>query len=234
MPAAKTTKKITKKAPAKKQISDEMGSSVIASSVTGFSLKSLINPKQVRKNKLIYLGIAIIIVALIVSYKKGLLIAATVNGKPITTLEVLMREDQQYRAQVVENLVGEQLILQEAKKKGVTVTEKDVDAKLAEVEKQNGGASALDALLSQQGLTRAGIRPQIKINLLMEKMYSSEASVSAEEVNQFIEQNKEQMQSTDSAGQIKESTDYLKSQKLNQIFSQKFAELKKAANIKTF
>jgi len=232
MPAAKTTKKkVVRKTPVK-NVSES--SEIYSASTTGFSLSSLTNPDQLKKNKLIYLAVAIVIIALIVSYKKGLLIAATVNGSPITNLEVLMRENEQFHQTTVEKLVEEKLILGEAKKKGVTVSEKDIDAKIADIEKQVGGASALDSLLTQQGQTRTGIRGQIKISLSLEKMYINEASVSAEEVTQFIEQNKEQMQSSEPAEMTKEATDYLKSQKLNQIFSTKFAEIKKAASIQIF
>ncbi|MFA5932697.1 MAG: SurA N-terminal domain-containing protein [Microgenomates group bacterium] len=232
MPTAKTTKKKTvRKTPIKSEITDK---EIYASAATGFSLKSLISPTQMKKNKLIYLAIAIIIIALIISYKKGVLVAATVNGSPITTLEVLQREDAQFRKQTVDQLVQEKLILGEAKRKGVKVTDAEIDAKIVEIEKQVGGASAFESLLEQQGQTRKGVREQIKISLSLEKMYASEASVSADEISKFIEQNKEQMQASEPAELTKEATDYIKSQKLNQIFSQKFAEIKKAASIQIF
>ena len=75
---------------------------------------------------------------------------------------------------------------------------------------------------------------QIKIQLIVEKMYGNEATVSADEVNQYISQNKAQMTATDSAGQIKEATDALKQQKLSQIFSTKFQQLKQQAQVQTF
>lgn len=231
MPTAKTAKKKTVKKAASEKALD---TAIVASSVKGFSLKSLISPSAVKKNKFLYLAAAIIIIALIVSYKKGLLIAATVNGAPITNLEVLQREDAQFHKQTLDQLIQEKLILGEAKKKGVVVTEKEIDAKIAEIEKQVGGAAALDSLLSQQGQTRAGVREQIRISISLEKMYASEATVSADEVSKFIEQNKEQMQSTTEADLTKEATDYLRSQKLNEIFSQKFQEIKKAATIQIF
>ena len=61
-----------------------------------------------------------------------------------------------------------------------------------------------------------------------------EATVSAEEVNQFISSNKNYLKATDSAGQIKEAGDSLKQQKLSQIFSQKFQDLKQKASVKIF
>lgn len=228
MPTAKITKK---KTVSRKPVIDETNDTeVYSSSVGGGSSKTA----QLKKNKYLLIGAAVIALALIISYKKGLLIAATVNGSPITTYEVLQREDSQFRKQTVDQIVQEKLILGEANKKGAKVTEAEINTKIADIEKQVGGAAALDSLLSQQGQTRASVRDQIKISLLLEKMYASEASVSAEEVTQFIEQNKAQMQSSDEAALTKEATDYIKSQKLNQIFSTKFAEIKKAASIQIF
>ena len=97
-----------------------------------------------------------------------------------------------------------------------------------------GGAQALDNLLSQQGQSRDTIRQQLKLQLSIEKLYTNDATVSAEEVTKFIEQNKDQLRATDSAGQEKEAYDNLKNQKLTQIFSQKFQELRQKAKIQIF
>ncbi len=189
---------------------------------------------RLKGNKFIYLAIAIIALALLISYKKSWFIAATVNGIPISNFEVLSRENSQFRQQMIDQIINEKLILSEASKKGVKVSEQDIDAKIAEIEKQVGGASAFDSLLAQQGETRTGVRDQVRLTLSLEGMYASEASVSAEEVTKFIEQNKDSLQSSTPAEMTKEATDILKSQKLNQIYSQKFQEIKKAANIQTF
>ncbi|MDO8639189.1 MAG: hypothetical protein Q7R43_06445, partial [Candidatus Daviesbacteria bacterium] len=70
-----------------------------------------------------------------------------------------------------------------------------------------------------------------KIQLIIEKLYANEATVSASEVAQFIAQNGSQLQATDSAGQQKEAEDALKQQKLGTIFNQKFQDLKSAAKV---
>lgn len=224
--------KVTKpKTTVQSEGQDIEGEPIISSSVSTSPLAKLSGMKG---NKFIYLAIIIIVLALLISYKKSWFIAATVNGSPISNFAVLNEENNQYRKQTIDQLVNEKLILSEANKKGVKVSEKDIDTKIAEIEKQVGGASALDSLLAQQGQTRIGIRGQIKITLSLEKMYESESSVSADEVTKFIEQNKNQLQSSTPAEMTKEATDALKSQKLNQIFSQKFQEIKKAANIQIF
>ncbi|MBI4035603.1 SurA N-terminal domain-containing protein [Candidatus Daviesbacteria bacterium] len=192
------------------------------------------NLSDFKKSKKIYAVVIIIALLLLAIYKKSWFVAATVNGAPITNLELQTRLNEQFRSQTLNQLINEKIILGEAAKNNVVVSEADVNKKIAEVETSVGGAQSLDALLSQQGQTRQSIRQQLKLQLAIEKLYTNEATVSAEEVSQFIEQNKEQLRATDSAGQQKEAYDAIKSQKLSQLFSQKFQELKTKAKIQIF
>lgn len=172
--------------------------------------------------------------ALLAFYKKSWFVAATVNGEPITSVELMSKLNQDYRQQALDQMVNERIITQEARKKGITVTQKDIDDKIAEVETQVGGADALNGLLSQQGQTKEGLKGQLKIQILVEKLYGSEATVSAEEIETYITQNSATLQSTDSAKQRVEAESALKQQKLTDIFGQKFQSLKDGAKILIF
>lgn len=203
-------------------------------SVSSLSATPLDQFNKYKKNKFVILAVIIILIVAFVSYKKSWFIAATVNGSPISNFAVLKEEDSQYRKQIIDQLTSEKIILDEAQKKGVKVSDSDIDAKIAEIEKQYGGAAGFDATLAQQGLTRSSVRGQIKLSLALEKLYGSEIAVTPDEVTKFIEQNKSQMQSTTSADLEKEANDIIKSQKQSQVFSQKFQDLKNAANIQIF
>lgn len=196
-----------------------------------FSLPSVGN---FRPPKVAYLAIVIIGLTLLLVAKKGWIIAATVNGSPMTNFEVLSKLNQQYRTQTLNQMINEKIILEEAKKNKVFITQKQIEDKISALEKNVGGKETLDNLLSQQGQTKEGLKDQLKIQLTIEKMYSSEASVSAEEAEKFIAQNKDSLQATDSAGQTQEATDFLKQQKLAKIFQEKFQQLKTAAQVKIF
>lgn len=179
--------------------------------------------------------VAVVSVLLVLGfYKKNWIIAATVNGSPITFLEVLGRLERDYKSQALDGLVSEKLIFDEASKKGVLVSKQEVAGKISEIEGQFGGASGLDRMLSQQGQTRKSLEEQIKIQLALEKLYSNEATVSSQEVDNFIKESGKMLQSTDSAKQREEAEKILKGQKLSQIFSQKFQELKQQAKIQIF
>lgn len=228
--SAKTKVKKTKKVAVKNPVMEEtVNESSISAPKIPFSF-----PKGFRLNKTAYIAIILIGLSLLAVYKKSWFIAATVNGAPISNFELLNRINSQYRSQTLDQMINEKLILDEAREKGVDVTDKEVTDKIAQIETQVGGAAALDGLLAQQGQTRSSMKDQIKLVLLRDKLYSAEATVSAEEVTQFIEQNKNALSATDSAGQTKEAEDILKQQKISKIFSDKFQAIKKAAKIQIF
>lgn len=185
-----------------------------------------------RKNLII--GLIIIAAALFVFNNKQWFVAAIVNGSPITGFELMSRLNRDFRTQTLDNMINEKIILGEAKKKNAIPRKAEVDAKIAEIEKQFGGSESFNSLLAAQGQTRAGLEGQMKIQLAIEKMYSSDATASSEEIDAFIKENKVSLQATDSAGQRLEAEKALKQQKLSEIFSLKFDELKKSATVKIF
>jgi len=75
--------------------------------------------------------------------------------------------------QAMSYLVQESELEQKAKDLGVEVTEKDVDARLAQIKKQYFGGSdtKYQAQLKSQGLTEAQIRSDLHAQVLSEKLY---------------------------------------------------------------
>lgn len=187
-----------------------------------------------KSSKKIYIVLIIAGLLLLAVYKKSLFIAAMVNGMPITNLELQIKLNEQFKTQTLNQLINEKIIMNEATKNSALPTQQEVTSKIADLEKSVGGKDILDSLLTQQGQTRSGLRSQVLVQLAITKLYDKEATVSADEVSKFIENNKDQLKATDSAGQTKEATDSLKQQKLSQIFSQKFQDLRQKANIKIF
>lgn len=166
--------------------------------------------------------------------KKGWFVAAMVNGQPITSVELLNRLSQEQGSQVLDNMVNEKIIIQEAKKNNALPEQAEIDSRIGDLEKRYGGAASLDNLLATQGQSRKILQDQIKIQLAAEKLYGSLATVSTQEVEDFVKQYKTALQSTDPAVQKEEAVSAIKQRKLGQIFSEKFQELKKNANVKLF
>lgn len=194
----------------------------------------LVKATNLRSSKKFYLVLLVAGILLLVIYKKSWFIAATVNGLPITNLELQAKLNQQFKSQTLNQLINEKIVLNEAGKAGAIPSQSEIDQKIAELEKNVGGKDVLDTLLTQQGQTRTTLQDQIRVQLAITKLYDKEATVSAEEVSKFIEENKQALRATDSASQQKEALDTLKQQKLSPIFSQKFQELRQKANIQIF
>lgn len=187
-----------------------------------------------KTSKTFYIVLVALGILLLAFFKKSWFVAAIVNGTPITNLELQIKLNQQFKTQTLNQLINEKVILDEAKKNGIILQESEINNKLADLEKNVGGKETLDALLSQQSQTRMSLKDQLKVQLVISKLYDKEASVSGDEVSKFIEQNKQLLRATESAQQEKEAYDSIKNQKLSQIFSQKFQELRQKAKIQTF
>lgn len=187
-----------------------------------------------RPSKRVYLILVVVGILLLAVLKKEWFIAGMVNGSPITNLEVQLKLNQQFKNQILTQLINEKLILQEAAKASALPSDAEIENKVTEVETRLGGKEVLDSLLSQQNTTRETFKKQLKLEVIITKLYEKEATVSAEELQKFIEENRQVLQSTDSASLEKEATEMLKQQKLSQIFNEKFQALKEGADIKTF
>lgn len=187
-----------------------------------------------RPNKIHYILLVVAGLILLLASKKELIIAAMVNGQPISNIELQLRLNQQFRAQVLDQMITEKIILDEAAKNNAIPTDADIDKKIAEIETQVGGAQALDSLLTGQGQTRASVKKQLQLPLALDNLYAKEATVSADEIEKFLEANKDFLKASDSASQAKEAENTLRQQKISQISAKKFQELKLKANVKIF
>jgi peptidyl-prolyl cis-trans isomerase SurA len=75
----------------------------------------------------------------------------------------------QYVAQIVDFLVEEQIVEQSAAVLGVSITDKEVDDEVAELEKAYGGEEQVLALLEEQGMTMALLKRSIRSQTLAQR-----------------------------------------------------------------
>lgn len=190
--------------------------------------------RNYKPNKRAYIGILIVGLVILALLNKDWFVAATVNGSPISNFELQNRLNQQFRTDVLNQMINEKIILDEARKQNSLATESQIDERILELEQNVGGAEVLDNLLVQQNQTRITLRDQLRLQLSIANLYDKEATVSAEEIASFLEQNRASLEATEEAEQEKEVVGIIKQQKLGEIFSQKFQELRQKANIKIF
>lgn len=163
------------------------------------------------------IALVIIILGILLYMFRGLFIVAMVNGQPITRLQLIQDLEKQYGKQALNTLVTKALIQQEAKKQGVSVSDKDVQDEIKKIETSlTAQGQSLDQVLSMQGRTKASIVEDIRLQKLVEKMLAKNITISDKEVNDYIEQNKDSLPEASSSATIKEQIrEQLKQQKFS-------------------
>ena len=223
------TSKTTKKIAPKRTVSAKTTPSAPAtktSSETKTSLMSRINLKN------LIIPAVIIVVIIFLGVFKNQFIVATVNGQPVTRIQLINQLEKKDGKTVLQSIVTEQLILQEAKKRNVSVSEGDVKAEIANIEKSiSAQGQNIDTLLAQQGMTRADLNDQVKIQLLLKKMVGSDVKITDKEVDDYIEQNKEAMPAEITPAIRDQVKQQLEQQKLNEKIQAFVANLQSKAKI---
>lgn len=177
----------------------------------------------------------VIVILLFLAYSnKGFFVAAMVNNQPITGLELNQRINSLYKDKVLSQMINEKILEQEARKNGIVITPQDIDAKVAQVENQYGGKDAFNSLLAQQELSRDEFTRSTRLQLIVEKMYSKDASPSSAEIDKYMEDNKTSPEATEPAKFRQSVIEGLSQQKLSDLVSQKFPQLKQNSKIQIF
>lgn len=177
---------------------------------------------------------AVVIVAVVGAvFFKNLFVVARVNGQLVTRLELNSELERLAGKQAINSLVTKVLIQQESNRRKVTVSDKETNdaiAKLSADLKKQG--QDLDKLLVAQGMTKESLKEQMRIQTLVEKMFSKDVKVTDKEVTDYIEKNKEQLPTTQDEASLKNSvSQQLKQQKLSEVFQNWIATAQKNASI---
>ena len=112
------------------------------------------------------LGFAIVVLSgialfLVAQRYRGLLIAGTVNKTPITRWELNKVLTNRYGDAVLEELVNNELLTQEAAKQGITITDEDLANERQSLVDSLGGEENLASALTQYGLSEADLSDQL-------------------------------------------------------------------------
>ena len=227
MATSKTQKSFIRQAQDKNQklIAESPVSNVRASQIAD----KLKQPK-------VFIPLIVIVLVVLVFLFKGFLVAAIVNGQPITRIELISELEKRSGKQMLSNLVIQTLILQEAGKKGVTVSQKELDDAAKEVESSlSKQGQKLDQALALQGLTRKDFVQQIKIQKIIEKIFAKDTKVTDKEVADYIEKNKSTFPADMKQEDVKTGVfKQLEQQKLSTLVQPWIADIQKKAQIQYF
>ncbi len=169
-------------------------------------------------------------------YFKHYVVAAMVNNKPISRLSVVKELEKQGGKQALDSLVTQELIKQEAKKKGITVNDQDVEKKMAELDTQfKAQGQSLDQVLETQGTTKDAIKGQLKVQVMLEKLLGDKIKVTEKEIDEAYEQQKELFAEEKDMKKVRTTIqETLKSQKLSASAQELIDEIKKTAKVRYF
>ena len=176
--------------------------------------KEEIKVKQLKKNKsknnlIIIAVIGIIIICALILYFMSFNkapsedIAAIVNGESITMQDIdeqYGRVPEEYKQFITKELllnqsINELLLLQEAKKQGISITNEELSKVIDDAIAQSGlSKEEFDKTLEEQGLTMKFVedyyKKQMVINNLLNKTVVSKIVVSSSEIKEYYENNK--------------------------------------------
>lgn len=153
--------------------------------------KLLSNLKSFDRKKAIIIA-AILGVAALGYLGRGLFVAALVNGMPISRLAVVRELEKQGGSQTLDNLVVKSLIFQEARKKGVTVSQEELDQEISRIDEiVSKQGMTLDEALALQNQSKNDLIEQIKIQKTVERILADKIVVTDEEVKDYFDKNKE-------------------------------------------
>ncbi len=181
----KTTKKTTSTSPKKSIVSSEnaMSRETEPRSTTGMG-----SGVRIRKSQVLLLVAVVLLLALGYLFK-SLFVAALVNNEPITRLEVVKQLERLGGNQVINSLVAQKLIMQEAKKKGLVASDKEVDEQVkAEQEQYKKQNQSFDDALKAQRMTLSEYKEQLRFEKTVPKLLGK-IEVSDKEIDDYLKQN---------------------------------------------
>jgi foldase protein PrsA len=128
------------------------------------------------------------------------------------------------------------LILQEAKKQKVVISQEEIDQKMKELEDNfTSQGQNLDELLEAQNMTRNQLKEQIEIQLIIEKIVSQDVEVTDEEIATYFEANSDYFPEGSDLESVKEDIkQQLQQQKSSDLVQSWLDSLQENAQINYF
>lgn len=197
---------------------------------------SILNVVTKRPKTIFLHGLVAILILGLVYFSVRFLLVASVNGQLVSRLTVIKELEKQAGKKTLDVVILKLLINQEANKRKIIVSQKDIDAEIGKIEKNiKSQGSTLDQLLQQQGMKKSDLYREIKVQLLVSKMAGENIKVTDKEIDNSIASQKKQLPSGSdqeiSRDQVKEQ---LKQQKLQQKIQSFVSSLKDKAKINYF
>ncbi|MDR9854427.1 peptidylprolyl isomerase [Paenibacillus sp. VCA1] len=138
------------------------------------------------------LAIVLVVVLIKPPFAKGVSseAVATVNGEKITKDKLYGALVKVGGTQTLDTLISETLLNQELSKKGLKVTQADIDKEKAFIKKQYGDEETFQSALAQSGMSEEDFNDQMEMQAKLRKLLEPEVKVTDEDVKKYFEENK--------------------------------------------
>jgi foldase protein PrsA len=186
--------------------------------------------------KVVFAILLALILGLSAYFMRNLVVAATINGRPIFRYQVLQRLEEQSGKQMMEALINEALLMQEADKKNITVTQDDINAELKKIEETlSKQGIKLETALTSQNMTKAGLERNVKLQLLAKKLVEKDIKITQKQIDDYIKENKESFPATMKPAEVKEQVkQFLTEQETGKKIQEILTAVRKDAKIMEF
>lgn len=192
---------------------------------------SSVNPKYPAKKIMIFV-LAVGVIALLAYLANKNLVVAWVDNKPVTKFDLYKALDKRYGKDVKEELIVDQLLMSEAKSRGVNVSNQDIVNEIKKIEEQQGGADKLNQILEVQGISREDLNNLVKLQLLRQGIFGKDINITDEDVEKYITDNKDQLPATIDDKLKQNIKEQLKQQQVNTNFNNWLTEVLKSSRVK--
>ncbi|HIW32958.1 MAG TPA: peptidylprolyl isomerase [Candidatus Paenibacillus intestinavium] len=139
----------------------------------------------------IVLAIVLVVVMVFPSGGKSTTIAS-VNGTKITK-ETFFDNFQELSSadvnSILDNMITEEVLHQEAKAKNITLTDKDVTDEIAAMKLDIGTDEAFNSFLANYGMTEDDLKKQLETSVLLRLLLQSTITVTDEQAEAYFEEN---------------------------------------------
>ena len=157
-------------------------------------LKAQIKKIKVTK-RVIYRVVAFLILVGLLGFlytKKSFFLSARVNNHFVSRLTVLRELEKQGLAkEVLDSIVNEKIILDEAKKKNITASEEEVANEITSIENElKAQGTSLEAALTMQGQTIESLKKNLTIRLLINKLLADKVVIDEVAIKKYFDDNK--------------------------------------------
>jgi foldase protein PrsA len=128
---------------------------------------------------------------------------------------------EQYGAATVDQLIADKIMVSEAKKEKVTITEEDLNAEVDKLKQSYGGDEVFDQMLASNNTSLDALKEDLKSYLTLRKLLEPQIEITDEELKTYFDENKD---SLGEAEQVKASHILVEDEATAKDIKQKLAD----------